>query len=204
MKSGATRPPAASLMCAVVAVIILAALLVVLTGCVADRPGPGAAADYTSTDGTVTQFALGNRAEPINFEGSTETGETLESKDFRGQVLVVNFWYAACPPCRTEAPWLRDLSDAHAQNEVKFLGVNVRDTAATSTTFTEEYGITYPSLVDSDQSVMLAFSGVSPLSAVPSTLVFDREGRLAGRIVGIIDKDTLDDMIVEVRDEQSS
>ena len=111
------------------------------------------------------------------------------------QVLVVNFWYAACPPCRVEAPWLEELWQQFGADGVQFLGVNVRDGKATAQTFATSFGITYPSLIDTDGSVTLAFTGLASPTAVPTTVVFDRQGRPASRIVGLIDKGVLETLI---------
>jgi thiol-disulfide isomerase/thioredoxin len=110
-------------------------------------------------------------------------------------VLVVNFWYASCPPCRKEAPWLQELSEQFAPDGVQFLVVGVRDEAPTAASFSEKFGVTYPSIIDGDGAVVLAFTGIAAPSAVPTTVVLDRQGRFAGRIVGIIDQPVLDGLI---------
>ncbi|WP_127819777.1 TlpA family protein disulfide reductase [Microbacterium sp. CPCC 204701] len=125
------------------------------------------------------------RTEPIEFEGVLDTGGTVTQADFDGDVLVVNFWYAACAPCRVEAPELDDAQAALEGEPVSFLGVNLHDGAEASRSFAETYGIDYPSaLATEDGSIKLAFAGQTPLNAVPSTLVLDSQGRVAVRIIG--------------------
>jgi peroxiredoxin len=179
----------------VAAVVIATAMLVLVTGC--SPPGddlePGGS--YVSGDGTVSEFTIEDRGEPIVFTGPTDTEETVTAEQYRGQVLVVNFWYAACPPCRVEAPWLEELWQQFGADGVQFLGVNVRDGKATAQTFATSFGITYPSLIDTDGSVTLAFTGLASPTAVPTTVVFDRQGRPASRIVGLIDKGVLETLI---------
>lgn len=152
-------------------------------------------AGYVSGDGTVSEFPFAERTDPIEFEGVDEFGNERASEQYLGQVLVVNFWYAACPPCRVEAPWLEELSATYANEGVSFLGVNVRDSADTALAFTESFGIGYPSLIDDQGAVALAFAGVASPTAVPTTVVLDKHGRPASRIVGLIDKSVLDTLI---------
>ncbi|MDP3207636.1 MAG: TlpA disulfide reductase family protein, partial [Rhodoglobus sp.] len=139
--------------------LVIAGLLVGCTQGVDSLGEPGQ--NYVSGDGTVTEFPLGNRGDPIEFTGATETGEIASSEDYLGDVLVVNFWYATCPPCRLEAPWLEELNQKYAPDGVQFLGVNIRDGAETAQVFAENFGITYPSIIDSDGLVTLAFSGLA-------------------------------------------
>ena len=128
-----------------------------------------------------------NRGEPIEFAGETELGDAVSSEELLGRVVVVNFWYSTCPPCRIEAPDLERLHLDYLDDEVTFLGVNVRDDAATTRTFAAEFGITYPSIVDAaTNDVQLAFAGKIAPNAVPTTLVLDREGRVAARISGLV------------------
>ena len=168
---------------------VLAAGALLLSGCssdpLADQYREGSNKGFIAGDGSVTEIALADRGDAIEFSGVTETGETVTSADTQGEVLVVNFWYASCAPCRAEAA---DLQRIHAQFETEgasFLGVNVRDQAPNAIAFNETYSVTYPSVLDVDTGAMqLAFSGSIPPNAVPTTLVLDAEGRVAARILG--------------------
>lgn len=141
---------------------------------------------FIAADGTrIVEIPEAERTDPIEFEGVLDSGGTVSSDDYAGQVLVVNFWYAACGPCRAEAPALEEAHAALAGEDAAFLGLNLQDSAAGSLAFAETYGVEYPSmLATEDGSVKLAFAGQVPLTAVPSTLVLDREGRVAARIIG--------------------
>ena len=192
------------------AVVLAVASAVVLSGCTANddlaeqyRSGNGQG--YISGDGAYTVIAEADRGEPIEFAGVIETGDTVSSDDYRGEVLVVNFWYAACPPCRLEAPDLEALSQRFAPDGVRFLGVNISDQAATAMSFAEEFGVTYPSILDvNDGSVRLAFAGQVAPNAVPTTLVLDQQGRVAARISGVISEPSvLRSMITDVLAEAS-
>lgn len=160
---------------------------------------------YISADGTVAEWPQAERGDPVDFTGATETGETLTVSDYRGSVVVLNFWYAGCPPCRAEAPDLQELHETYADQNVAFVGVNVRDQASTALSFSEEFGTTYPSILDAeDKSASLALSGQAAPNAVPTTIVLDAEGRPASRILGQIpSKSVLNALIKDTLAEAS-
>jgi len=143
---------------------------------------------YTTKDFRVVEIPADQRGEPVEFGGVTEDGETFSSTDISGDVTVVNFWYAGCGPCRIEAKDLEATWQKHESDDVAFIGVNIYDQADTARAFAEKYGITYPSLMDADTGqAKLAFAKVTPIQAPPTTLVLDRQGRVAARIIGPID-----------------
>ncbi|BDZ45591.1 TlpA family protein disulfide reductase [Naasia aerilata] len=100
-------------------------------------------------------------------------------------------------PCRAEAPDLERLNQEFAADGVQFLGVNTRDEAGTAASFATTFGLTYPSVIDyQDAAVQLAFSSSIPPNAVPTTLVLDRKGRIAARILGqVTEPSTLETII---------
>ncbi|MFO7690799.1 MAG: TlpA disulfide reductase family protein, partial [Cryobacterium sp.] len=134
-----------------------------------------------------------------DFAGEVESGEPVTSADYLGEVLVVNFWYASCAPCRAEADDLQAVNAQFTGQGAEFLGVNVRDQAPSALAFNKNYSITYPSVLDVDQGRMqLAFSGSIPPNAVPTTLVLDREGRVAARILGqVLEASILETLIAD-------
>lgn len=179
-------------------------LAIALAGCassdgLAERYGTGQG--YVSGDGAYLEIPVDQRGAPVEFSGPTVDGGSTGSADLVGSVAVVNFWYAGCPPCRLEAP---DLAALSAElDDVPFVGVNVYDTADVARTFDEEQGIGYPSILDvATGSVQLAFAGSVAPNAVPTTLVLDRQGRVAARISGLLrDPDILRTMIETVQGE---
>ena len=178
----------------------LVASVLVLGGCAANDPLAEVANDsnFTSADGTVTEVAPANRGEAVSFESSdTSDGSTIRAEDYLGSVLVVNFWYAACPPCRLEAPDLADLATVYADKGVRFLGVNVYDNAAGANSFENAFDIPYPSVLDADTGELrLAFASDLPPSGVPTTIIVDRDGRVAARVLGYIaDRSMFEDML---------
>jgi thiol-disulfide isomerase/thioredoxin len=186
-----------------VVALSLATSLALLGGCASNDPLANQVTedDYTSSDGSITELALSNRDEPISFESSNTTNDsTIRSSDYVGSVLIVNFWFAACPPCRFEAPDLAELAAQYADREVQFLGVNVYDDVAVANSFERDFDIPYPSILDADTGeVRLAFAGQLPPNGVPTTIIIDRQGRVASRLSGaILDRAVFEEMIESV------
>jgi peroxiredoxin len=170
-----------------------ALVLLLLAGCGSgggisnDYNGSGDG-DYTSGDGTTQFWAPENRGDPIEFAGVTEGGDRVASEDFLGAPVLVNFWYAACGPCRTEADDLNGLYAEYSGQGVAFLGVNIRDDAANARAFENEHDVPYPSILDvQDAAVTLAFARPAPPSTTPTTFLLDSEGRVAARFTSAID-----------------
>lgn len=187
------RPP--------VRLLAAAAALLLLAGCssdpLADQYREGSGKDYIAGDGTVETYSDTSRTDPVSFTGQTDEGAEFSSDDYLGKVVVVNFWYAQCPPCRAEARDLQSLSDEFDADGVQFVGVNTRDEAGTARAFAEQFEMTYPSVLDyKDAGVQLAFSSSIPPNAVPTTLVLDKKGRVAARILGQVTEPTTLETIV--------
>lgn len=168
---------------------LAAVFAVALTACTADPVAQqyleGDDKGYISAEFTVVEIAPADRGEPVEFGGVTESGDDFDSADIAGDVTVVNFWYATCGPCRVEAKDLESVWQEYEGEGVSFIGVNTYDQPDTARAFAEEYGVTYPSLMDVDNGdAKLAFANVTPIQATPTTLVLDKQGRVAARIIG--------------------
>lgn len=160
--------------------------------------------NYVAGDGSVQEYGPGDRGEPVEFESTLFDGSEIEPEMWEGEVTVINFWYAACAPCRVEAPDLESLHQEFAEDGVNFYGVNTRDTQETAEAFERRFGISYPSMEDRGGEVMFAMTDFVPPSAVPTTLVLDREGRVSARILGIAEKGTLRALISTALDEDGA
>jgi thiol-disulfide isomerase/thioredoxin len=152
----------------------------------------------------IVEIPEGERTEPVDFEGTTETGEKLGSADVAGDVVVVNFWYAACGPCRAEAESLEKANASFEGQDVSFIGINTSDAPETATAFAEQYGVTYPSLMAAqDGAIKLAFADKTPINATPTTLVLDKQGRVAARIIGQLESASILQTLVRDALEES-
>ncbi len=157
--------------------------------------------NYIAGDGSVQEFAPENRGESVTFESETFDGEPVTGETFQDEVTVINFWYAACAPCRKEAPDLQEIYEEFEPDGVQFYGVNTRDTQATAEAFERNFGITYPSMEDRGGTVLMSMTDYVHPSAVPTTLVLDQEGRVTARISGLVEPGTLRALITTALEE---
>ncbi len=180
--------------------MLVAAVAVPLAACtatedpLAKQARSGDNKNYIAGDGAVEEYAVEKRTEPIEINSKTYQGSTVDLSAMRGKPVVINFWYAACAPCRIEAPHLKELSEEFG-DKVPFVGVNVRDEAEASQAFERSFEIPYESIQDTDGQIQLAMTKYVPLQAVPSTLVVDRKGRVRARVIGAVDPKILKTLI---------
>lgn len=174
---------------------------VALTGC-ASKPAVTQNQNYISGDGTVTEIKPADRGASVEFTAKTDEGRSISRKTYEGDVVVLNFWYASCPPCRVEAPDLAALSTKYDSKGVQFIGVNVRDEADTARAFDRSFKMPYPSVIDAtDAKVQLALAGQRGPNATPTTMVLDQKGRVAARVLGQVNKSVLDTLISDTMSE---
>lgn len=185
---------------ALTAILILAACA--STG--ADEPTRSAGqVGYPDVPRNLTRVPPDQRTELPTISGpALGNNQTISTQDFRGKVVVVNVWGSWCPPCRKEAPDLQAAS-VETKDIAQFVGITSKDyDPAPAEAFVRSFKITYPSIYDPTGKVLLAFAGELPPSAIPSTMIIDREGRLAVRVLSEVSKITLVDMINDVADGQ--
>ncbi len=153
---------------------------------------------YITGLGVVDQVAVADRVELPTIAGEPLDGDSFDSRSYLGKVLVINVWGSWCPPCREEAPALRKVSEETRDQGVQFVGIDVRDNDAAALAFERRYQITYPSITTADSGrAMLAFGSILPRNAIPSTLVVDRSGRVAARVIGRTTYVTLRELVTE-------
>lgn len=191
--------------------MIAVAVSLALAGCTSndslatDYNKTGDTGNYVSADGSTKTIAAADRGSAVRWSGTTDVGEKVSSSDYIGKVVVLNFWYASCPPCRLEAKDLEKLNQKYSTDDVVFLGVNVEDTAPTAQSFEKSHGVTYPSILDADNgAVRLAFHGKIQPNAVPTTLIIDAKGRVAARFSGLITSPSLVGEIIESTQAEKS
>lgn len=195
------------------AAAVLVAASLTLAGCTSGDgiAGSYTGGDYTSGDGATKVIAPAHRSAPIRFTAVTASGSTVSSADLRGDVVVVNFWYAQCAPCIAEAPRLQKLYTTFGagQKGVQFLGVDIDDLAPQATAFARAHGVTYPTTIETGHNAPMAaaFAGKVSPTTTPTTLVLDKRGRVAARFTGEITPDqanVLSEVIQDTVKEKSS
>jgi thiol-disulfide isomerase/thioredoxin len=128
---------------------------------------------------TEFDYPVQERGTVANLSGQDLAGDgTISLSDYAGQVVVLNFWGSWCGPCRAEAPELEDAATALGPQGVQFLGINVKDTKAAGSDFLASKQVSYPSIYDPSMRTLLSIRGF-PAGSIPSTIVIDRQGRVA-------------------------
>jgi thiol-disulfide isomerase/thioredoxin len=184
------------------AIAAAATAMLALAGCGggaigADTPA-SSGQSFVGSSYSSTVFRAGARPAAPDISGTTLTGQHLSLSADRGSVVVINFWGSWCSPCRAEAPDLTALATNYSAHGVRFLGVDIRDDPVSADAFVKTFRIPYPSLNDPSDELALAFRGTVPPAAIPSTLVIDRSGRIAARILGSVSYDSLRALITQV------
>ena len=158
--------------------------------------GSGNTNFITGSDGIAT-VKKGDRQAAPDLSGKTIDGKTLNTADYKGKVLVVNVWGSWCSPCRAEADNLVQVAKATADKDVQFVGLNTRDTSTEpAVAFEKKYEVPYPSLYDPTGRLMLRFKkGTLNPQAIPSTIVIDRDGKIAARALQALSEDKLREML---------
>ena len=151
--------------------------------------------NFVAGNGSVTFIKIAKRIDAPLLSGTTLSGTKYK---FSGnQLAVVNVWASWCSPCRAEAPTLAAL--ARKYNKVAFIGILTRDNPATAEAFQRRFSLPYPTLID--DSLLIGFKGSLPANAIPSTVVIDKNGKVAARISGEITVASLSDLIERVSAE---
>ena len=148
-----------------------------------------------SAEPGVDIYPAHERAEAPTLEGTTLDGDPLALSDWSGDIVVVNVWGSWCGPCRAETPDLVRLANETEDQGVRFLGVDTRDNLSSAQAFEEKFKVPYPSLFDEDGQALLPFRDVIPTAVIPSTVVVDRQGQIAARIIGPVTYDTLNGLL---------
>ena len=170
-----------------------------LTGCSNDVGTSGGDQGYVAGKGIITSLKAADRKQPGTVSGTTLAGRRVSLSDYRGKVVVVNVWGSWCPPCRAEAPMLADAARTLAPKGVVFLGINSRNPErAGPLAFERRYRVPYDSIYDPGGRTLLAFHGTLTPNSIPSTVIIDRQGRVAASVIGEVTRTTLLDLVDDV------
>ncbi|MGE2719414.1 TlpA disulfide reductase family protein [Mycolicibacterium celeriflavum] len=167
-------------------VVLVSAAIVALTGCSTgdDAVAQGGTFEFVAPGGQTDIFydppQDRGRPGPLRGPDLMDPDKTISLDDFAGKVVVLNVWGQWCGPCRTEITQLQEVYDATKDLGVQFLGIDVRDNNRDAARdFIVDRKITFPSIYDPPMRTMIAFGGRYPTTVIPSTVVLDREHRVA-------------------------
>lgn len=109
-------------------------------------------------------------------------GASVKLADFKGKVILVNFWATWCPPCKAELPGLIELYDRYKDQGFVILGISGDDDPETLRAFASDWKINYPMIVGRDEASLMDAYG--PIYGYPISVIVGRDGALCGRHVG--------------------
>ena len=119
-----------------------------------------------------------------DFTLRTLDGESWSLAERRGKVVLVNYWATWCPPCRTETPGLVRLANEYKSRGLEVAGISLDEDRSLVPQFVSEYKISYPILFPANSDL------AQMIEAIPMTLLYDRQGRMAKRYVGAVSEST--------------
>lgn len=172
-----------------------ATALLLVSGC-----GRDPAALQGSDKVGVTVIPAGEHVEMPPISGTALDGTSVSVPELAGKVVVLNSWASWCGPCKEETPTLVAASKKFNDQDVAFVGLDVTDEPAAAKEFVSTNGVQYPSIVDADGKLLATLPGVPP-QALPNTLILDRDGKLAVRIIGAVPTDTFESLVQAVVDQ---
>ncbi|GAA2005451.1 TlpA disulfide reductase family protein [Nakamurella flavida] len=159
---------------------------------------------FVSPDGKIDlSYPTAERGTVQNLSGTSvsDAAETVSLDQYTGKVVVLNFWGSWCAPCRAEADDLNRAADELAGDGVQFLGLNVKDARDSAADFASGKQTPYPSIYDPGMATLLSLRGF-PTSGIPSTIVLDREHRVAQIWLRGVTADEIVPVIRQIATEQ--
>ena len=183
-------------------VLLVAVGAVACTTASADGACGGGRQSYVSPDGTIRLIPAHCRVPAPDIHGETLDGTTYDVSDDLGSVLVINLWGSWCNPCRAEQTTLNTVYAATSRLGVRFVGIDIQDGTASANAFRLRHHVPYTSIVDKYQEIPLEFDPRLPTSP-PWTVVLDRRGRVAARILGSSPESVLEPIVRQLARERA-
>lgn len=178
------------------------ALAMLVSGCTSNTtaiPGQGAFVFVSPGGKKVYEYPAGTRGTVGDFTGTsvTDAQQTIKLSDYPDTIMVLNVWGSWCGPCRGEAPALNVAAQLSADRPVQFLGINVQDDRQPAADFIANFQVPFPSIFDPTTRTLLSIQNF-PTSAIPTTIILDREHKVANIFLRDVSAEELDQAIVKL------
>lgn len=147
-------------------------------------------------------YSSGHRYAAETLSGTTVDNQPFSSTAYKGDIVVVNFWASWCGPCRSEADTFNQVATDDKSAGVRFLGINTRDNQSAAQSFERTHHVPYPSLFDRTGALGFKFPKAAP-STTPTTIVLDRQGKIAAKVSGALDYTHLRKLVDKISSESA-
>lgn len=145
-----------------------------------------------SSDGIAINTELTGQQLP-KVDLTTLTGEKISTQTLTGTPIIINIWYSTCEPCRRELPVLASAA-AQYLDQVRFVGVNIKDSASVTKEFAAQYGVQFELLLDTNGQ----FISELGIATAPVTLTVDAQGVIIDQVAGEMSASELDELVKEL------
>lgn len=163
-----------------------------------DHPQPGSVQGHASQREKQTGLKNGDLAP--NFTLKNLHGKTVSLKDYRGKIVILNFWATWCPPCNAELPEVENYYSHHHNEKVVILGINLTSTETSANhvrSFTKQKGVTYPIALDLNKKVKQLYK----VGAYPTSYFIDRKGVIQYKFVGAMNKQVIQKQVTKIKNK---
>ena len=138
----------------------------------------------------IAALLLSNPAANLKFTFKDIEGKKVSLSQFKGKVIILDFWATWCVPCKEEIPWFIELQKKYGDRGLQIVGVSVDDTMNQAKKYATEMKMNYPVLLaEGKEDILKAYD---PIPAIPVSIIIDRDGRIATRHEGIAKKDVFE------------
>ena len=149
--------------------------------------GPASHVEEADETGQVSGACQSSKQANLDFTVKDMNGARVRLADYKGKVILINFWATWCAPCKVELPGLIELQDAYKDKGLMVLGISEDDPPETLRTFATEWKVNYPMLVGLGEDKL--FDAYGPLIGLPTSVIVGRDGAVCGRHVGAATKE---------------
>ena len=139
-----------------------------------------------------------NRKKAPNFSLKDASGDTVNLADYKGKVVLVNFWATWCGPCKVEIPWFVEFEKNYKDRDFAVLGISMDDDGWKSVRpYIASHKINYRMVIGSE----VVSQQFGEIDSLPTSFILDREGRIAANHVGLVDKRDYQNEILKLLDD---